>query len=230
MANEVMQWSQHAQKCNKFHLMKVSDFFYPPLCLHCDEFVSEKSLLCEACAPFFDPLKPLERCFFCFKESQKRKCNECRKKKKSKIPLAAVWEPFGPVSSFIGKILTDPNPAFIKTATAFLALQFSKLNFPEPNLITTVPQYFLTRLTKGSHPQTLLAKSLSKTLSIPFKQTLFKTPLTNQYRLKKNLDIENKNILIVDIFISSERMNQLTESLLDGDPNKVYGLGLAFVE
>lgn len=191
----------------------IADFLFPPLCLHCQAFITEKNrFFCHSCSPFFDLIFPQERCFYCFCENERKICKRCRKRKGLKNPHAAVWEYFGPVVTFIKKLEKEANPALIKLAASFFIVQLNRLPFPQVDFIVPLPSFWLTTLWNGEHVNSILAKEISRFLNIPCKNILWtNSPKQERFHLKKKAEIEKKTLLLLDLSFSYEKLQHLQE-------------------
>lgn len=227
----------------KHLLRKGIDFIFPPLCLHCEKLLDNGNhLFCRGCAGFFELIDPTTRCLFCFAENEGRApCLECLKKKRWHLKLAAACDYLGAVGSLVKGIKYGRMPYLVKTASAFMAAQFERLQWPQPDLIIPVPrrEWF-----QGENHAHLLAKSLACRLQVPcvtiirrrvgdFSQARLSREQrerlqSSSFYLKRRVQIEDKILLIVDdVITTGTTLRHCADALASGFPSKVFALSLA---
>lgn len=224
-------------------LLKGVDFIFPPLCLHCDSHLEKgRTLFCCGCSGYFELIDPFSRCQFCFAENEGRApCAECLKKKRWHLKMGAALDYMGGVSSLIKGIKYGRMPYLAKTASAFMAAQFERLKWPDPDMIIPVPRREWFRGENHAH---LLGKSLAERLHtrcLPlikrragdFSQARLsreqreKLPISSFFLKKREL-IEDKIILLVDdVMTTGTTLRHCADSLGSAFPAKIFALTLA---
>jgi predicted amidophosphoribosyltransferase len=126
-------------------------------------------------------------------------------------------------------------------------LQFIELSWPEPDLITFVPQSFFRSIQRGYNVSELLAKELSRLIDKPVLPLLKKTESTiSQTQLERkdrqallsttmsckeaalagNM-IEDKVVLLIDdVCTTGTTIDCAASALQAGHPKRVYALTL----
>lgn len=155
--------------------------------------------------------------------------------------MGAVFDYYGPAETLVKQLKYSNCPYLAKGAGAFLAYQFHQLQWPKPDLIIPVPLSFTHHMTRGYNQAELLAKSLGKFLECPVDSLLkrhsgeysqaaldkSKRILLDQgsFYLKRNADIKDKHILLVDdVLTTGTTLNRCAEALLEQCPTSLYGL------
>lgn len=211
-------------------MTKISHFFFPSLCLHCQN-VTEKTthLFCSGCLPYFELLEP--------------KHYPTEWSKQWQIPLSAALPYLGPVSSLVKKLKFGQMPFLAKTAAAFLTTQFHRLGWPLPDLLVPVPRPPLRSLYYGINHAKLITKHLGKSLNLPGYTFLRRkggdypqarlnpkqreATLQGSFYLLKPHEIEDKTLLVVDdVITTGTTLKCAVETLLTGFPRKIYVLTL----
>lgn len=154
---------------------------------------------------------------------------------------AAAFDYQGPAATLVLKMKYANQPYLAKGAGGFLAVQAMRLEWPLPDLIIPVPLTLVHQISRGYNQSLLLAESLGAILQRPVRQVLRRKLLDysqagmtkkqrmqldgGTFSLKKNLDIKDKVIWIVDDVMTTGRtMNCCAEALYAGYPREVYGL------
>jgi predicted amidophosphoribosyltransferase len=218
------------------------NWLFPPLCLHCEEKLQIGGLLfCQGCAGFFELIDPKTRCPYCFAENEAHgPCRKCYQKKRLTLHMASSLDYLGPVATLVQKMKNGLMPHLAKTAEAFMTAQWIKLGWPQPNLIIPVPKRYCFQ---GYSHSALLTQELAKRLNSPCLDVLKrvgsklshaklsenqKERFELSFKLKKEIDIEGKILLLVDDhIITGITMRKCAEALLDGFPSKIYALSFA---
>lgn len=155
--------------------------------------------------------------------------------------MASALDYLGAVSSLVVGIKYGRMPYLAKTASAFMAAQFFRLQWPTPDLIIPVPgrQWF-----QGANHAHLIASRLAVRLqakSLPLIKRkagdFSQVKLTKQQRenlssysfyLKKPSLIEDKIILLIDdVITTGTTLRHCAEALSEGFPAKIFALSLA---
>ncbi len=136
---------------------------FPPRCLHCkSELQEELNLLCQDCLDLVDLVDPSERCEACFKEV-------CCCKKEGPLPynkMAYCFEYEGPQKSLLHAFKYGDKPYLAKSLASFMIIQFEKLGWSLPSIITYIPAHFMRTSLRGYNQSKLLAEEVAKLLAI----------------------------------------------------------------
>ena len=172
---------------------------FPALCLHCK--TQTKQLVCEVCSSFFEFLPPIER----------RRC--------------ACFRDLEGVSTFVRQLRRPEAQRLRRAAASFLVIQFERLKWPLPDIVTSVP----SRKLWVPNVSEDLARRFAKSLKLPYKKLAKRRfgdmpqELAPQFFLKKS--IEAKRILIIDDFMEREEtLKALSKVLRKELKATVYGL------
>lgn len=206
-----------------YHLIHC---LFPPICLHCAE-PEATGLFCKSCAVLLQPLAPHQRCKHCFQESEGNFCNICLKHPSSAAITACVFENEGPAQILAKEIEITGSPSLIKAAASYLAYQFIKLSWEEPQ-ITFIPLTIPEKTQKSCNSSLELAKETALLLKSPVK-TLLKTVQTALFTSStichNNEEVIDQTILLVALE-STNKTRDALEVLLKNGPKKVYFLTL----
>ncbi|MCP5469494.1 MAG: hypothetical protein H7A36_03195 [Chlamydiales bacterium] len=107
------------------------NIFFPSLCLQCKKPIEKGRLACEVCSHFFDFLEPFDK------------------------KIAACFYEVEAAATFVRLQRRPDLTQFHKAAISFLCIQFARLQWPTPDLVTCVKR-------------ATLAKGLAKELKLPF--------------------------------------------------------------
>lgn len=202
-------------------MIQTIDIIFPNLCLHCLHPIEQSGLLfCPACVPFFEMLDPKDRCHFCFKEGLAARCQECLERG-SFAKSAVVFERAPQVTTLASRIFHGRRYYLLKTAVSFLAIQFTKLNWELPDLITAAPQGRLGPLLIKQKPLSRLTTHFAEMFNIESKQAL----LMFWETFYLACDVKGKRILVIE-----EEMTKNEEHLLPlqkGGAKEIYRLSLS---
>jgi competence protein ComFC len=190
----------------------IIDILYPPLCLHCENSLEEKrSLFCTLCLEQLSLIEPQDRCRSCFGDDLP--CQRCMHRPVFIKRQAAACSAFGPAQT-LRSYLEKGHTPFLSAAASLMALQFTALDWPFPDLIVPLPATLWSRCTKGTPISHLLAKQLSSFLQRP-------------YAAKKKQDVCDKRVLVVALDLEDDHFRSAAEGLLEGFASEVYGLAFA---
>lgn len=220
--------------------------FYPPLCTHCDEPLTDtKKTFCCACVALLEQIDARYRCSICFselEESAGTKCRDCRKGSSPLKSTAAVFDYHGPAATLVKKIKYGGDCHFAEGAAAFIATQFVDLGWPMPDLLIPVPSTRLKCFFKGFNHSSLLAEKLSVFLSCPVGDVLIREEgqfsqagLTLEQRLLLPKEtfrfrndhklIKNKKLLIIDdVMTTGTTLRRCGEILQTARPSEIRAL------
>lgn len=217
----------------------LRDFIFPPLCLHCQE-LTDRTLLCRACSELLQIL-PLEgRCAYCFVPSESV-CDKCRQRIPSFKKAAAVFDHLGPAAALIHALKYNNRPDLAKDFAAFMIVQFTRLNWPIPDLIVPVPQSLSHYVMRGYNQSTLIANEFAKLLECPCLDLLKRHSGTfsqmgqnrdqreslseDNFSWKKSHLISDKTILLIDdVMTTGTTLRHCASMLQQGFPEAIYAL------
>lgn len=221
------------------------NFIYPSTCLHCSNPISfDRGYFCKACSSQLELINPQERCPRCFGSDYdiaKRVCYTCMMCEPILKKCAAAFDYQGPAATLVLKMKYANQPYLAKGAGAYLAMQGLNLNWPLPDLIVPVPLTLVHRISRGYNQSLLLAQVVGKILERPVQEILQRSWFDhsqagmsknqrlqldeNTFSLKRNVNIQDKIIWLVDdVMTSGQTMNCCTQVLYNVFPKEVYGL------
>ena len=202
----------------------ISNLLFPPTCVHCHH--ESPFLFCKGCAAYFELINPLSHCPFCFAENESRGvCSECFQKKRRNIRIGAALDYVEPVQTFLRKMKYRHMPYLVKTAAAFMFIQFERLGWECPDIIVPVPPLFWFQ---GNHHVLLIAKALAKQLDVKVCSCVKQQIQGECFYLKKRVKVKNPTILIVDdVMLTHNALHHTAEVLKECFPKKIYSLTLA---
>jgi len=216
---------------------------FPPICLDCHEEVVLGEVLCPACQELIEVLNPAEYCPRCFSsmyDKDQKRCNLCHRSKMPFISIAAACEHIGPAKILIQKFKERNEIYLCEGIAAYMTAQFIRIGWPQPDLIVPVPTTITKRFIRGYNPAEILAEKLSNNLNVPYKNILKRsqndlsqTGLSTKqrennlapFKMKKNIDRNIKNILLVDDFFKTgATLRNSSKAIIEKHPCYIYGL------
>jgi competence protein ComFC len=222
------------------------DLLYPPLCLHCEEGLEEGGLIfCNSCVQQMVPIPPHERCPYCFSADFEKMVEKCCQTCRERPPLlernAAVFDYEGPPATLVKQLKYAGQPYLAEGAAAYLAMQFTLLEWPLPDAIIPMPMAYLRRLERGYNQSLLLAQSLSALIDRPVRDVLKRcggdfsqARLSYRHRLqlrkeafeiKRDIRLDGQCLLLIDdVMTTGSSLRCCAEALLEGCPSSIYGL------
>lgn len=221
------------------------DLLYPPLCLHCQSALEDRTLtFCSLCALQLQLIDPKERCPFCFSIDycfEQRSCSTCRNKASSLYRVGAAFDYLGPAATLIRKLKYGSQPHLAKSAAALLIAQWGQMEWPLPDILVPVPISFTHWLTRGYNQSLLLATEMSEWLDRPVQTPLKRSSgdysqagmnaeqrrllSSGNLKLAKKHQLYDKTILLVDdVMTTGSTLQRCSETLAEGYPGKIYGL------
>ena len=214
----------------------ILDLLYPPLCLHCDAHLEKKAkLFCPTCLSQLVPIEIEGRCPICFGEDVV--CKRCMSRSITVKRHAAALPRFGAPFTLCS-YLERGNTSFLPAAASLMLLQFSHLDWPMPDLITSLPISLWERCKRGSNMSALLAMQLATLLHCPF-DTVFRTRWDKRAFLehaeigtrsivipRKKIQICDQRILLIALECDDGCFRQAALSLQEAGAVEIYTLGL----
>ena len=151
-------------------------FFYPSFCLHCNEqtFGRDK-WICKECFSQIEWIDSSLACQTCGRPKRRSdsvRCSACHNKWRDLAPFSACFLPEGPAKSLYEYMFTYESEDVAKIFASLMAVKWQKLGWPFPDVIVPIPDSRLEKFALKNQPSYLMAKALSKMLSISFKPVL----------------------------------------------------------
>jgi competence protein ComFC len=222
-------------------MQAILNLIFPPLCLHCKDWIpSQRNPLCQACLQQLTLIEIEGRCLACFgliDEGQKR-CADCSVKG---FRVAAACEYLGPAITLVHAYKYGGDLHLAKAMAGLMALQFTHLDWPMPDLIVPVPQTTAHYFARGYDQTALLAKELSLLLGRPTHALLKRSSgdfsqsglnqeqrrqlVNSSFGWKTQADITGKIILLIDdVATTRSTLSHCAHLLQEGFPKRVYAL------
>lgn len=220
-------------------------FVFAPECLECRALLHpDENYFCQACVSLFELINPLERCVHCFKEKDSMAipaCSNCRRVFHELAKIASACEYLGPSATMIRLMKYGNRPELASIAAAYMAVQWTALEWPLPDYIVPIPCNWLKKWDRGYNQAELIALELGKLLGIPVVKNLRRrvgdlsqAGLSREQRLAQPLNsffvrgkrkLEGKTLLLIDDVMTTGRtMNACAEVLHTCFPKEIYGL------
>jgi competence protein ComFC len=211
---------------------------YPPLCVHCKELQrSQRELLCSVCLNLLELIESSERCPVCF-ASRGSEIHTCTH---STFRHAAAFDYFGPAAALVRELKYSGRVDLAAPLAGYMGVQFSRLNWPLPDVIVPVPISFFRFLSRGYNQSTLLANHLGQILDRPVENILKRksgdfsqSSLDKTHReqlsshsffWKKGADVADKVVLLIDdVATTKTTLSHCVALLREGFPRSVYAL------
>lgn len=202
------------------------------------------SSLCTPCVHLLDLIDPLSRCRRCFnpKETPSAPCHFCHSNPLPLNGLAAAFEYLGPAASLIKKMKYGNRPYLAKEAAAFMTVQWSRLDWPFPDLLLPIPLSWNHWLQRGYNQSHLLAKEMSALMQIPLSTSTLKRRAggysqaglsieqrrklhAGSFSVSKGAYLEGKSILLIDdVTTSRMTLRRAAESIQLHSPKQLHAL------
>lgn len=218
---------------------------YPPQCLHCGSGVYDpEDRFCEGCTSLLELIDPAERCPECFSsyyDPEIRYCVSCFKHRSYVTRAAAAFPYEGPARSIVRKMKYANQPYLAQGAASYMVAQFTRLDWPMPDLIVPVPMAVTHRFLRGYNQSVLLAQHIAEMLQRPMVEALHRScgdysqaGLSREQResldgstitLRDKYDLRDRCLLLVDdVMTTGSTIKRCSEMLLHGCPNSIYSL------
>jgi ComF family protein len=229
----------------KFGLL---NFIYPALCLHCEaENRNEQSnVLCASCASLLSLLELEGRCRYCFTDHNlfyPTLCEHCTARESSLSYAASAIDYLGPGVTLTKALKYRNSPHLAQGAAGLMVAQFTRLQWPFPDLIVPVPIPWLRRLERGYNQSELLAIEMAKMLGCEWRDCLKRhsgeysqAALSKEQRrqltaesflLRKKQNLQGLTLLLVDdVLTTGTTLQRCAEVLQEALPKKIYALTL----
>lgn len=221
------------------------DTLYPRSCLHCESNdLEEDHLLCSPCNDLLTPIDWNLRCPRCFSDNyhlRTNRCAHCLKRKSFISRSASIFEYLGPPASIIKQLKYSSKFFLAEGAGAFMAAQLLKSSWPLPDVIVPTPLSFSHYCLRGYNQSFLLAKALSRIISVPIQTPLSRSSLdysqaglstqkrkSGKYvniRLRNKKSLKDKTVLLIDdVSTTGTTLEKCAEALLEGYPASIWSL------
>lgn len=218
---------------------------YPPFCFHCSVALKNGGkLLCQPCEEMLELIDPEQRCQRCFTadfNDHPSGCSFCYHCSPLFYRFAAAFDYVGPAASLVKHLKYRKCTFLAETLTAFLVAQFSRLNWPIPDVLVPVPISFAHRTGRGYNQSQLIADSFGNMIDRPVYDVLRRSSddlsqagLSRWQRMqlnekgfsiKKNNRLHDKIILLIDdVMTTGTTLNKCVETLWEAAPSVVYAI------
>ena len=181
----------------------ILGFFFPPLCLHCEE-KTDGSLLCSSCTELLQLLDRAGRCPKCADYCKGKCLKLCLPYKE----LVVAMENEGPIRSLVRQFENGKLPGLAKSLSSYLVVQWLKSNLSMPDCIIPFRRSRWEKMRRGYSPAMLLAKELQRQLGVG-KGAL-----------------AGKRVVVVDTVLTSEELAKFATELQMELPQEVWGLSV----
>ena len=211
-------------------LHAILDLLFPPLCLGCRGLKENtKGIFCPSCLASLNFFCMANNCAKCLEPIDGKGCKE--EKNHLYERMIATFEP-----SFSGKrliALSRQREEFYDLMASLAICQMLNNNFPIPDIVVPIPDPKIHFLLKDYRFSFHLSKQIAslcrnKVLDLFENSTL--SFLEDEFSWKNRKDISRKVILVVDVWHSYKRFQDIGKLLLEGFPEKLYGLSLMIPE
>jgi competence protein ComFC len=223
------------------------NILFPPLCVHCNLLLDESSkIFCRDCLTLVNLIDPLERCPYCFSADyhpELRVCEECQKRAPVLDRVASAFDYIGPAATMLKLFKYGQQKYLAKGCSAYLAAQFSRLDWPMPDVIVPVPIAFNHWVQRGYNQCELLADNVGEILDRPVVHALRRKSgdysqaglsrsqrfqlIGNTFELKGGYSFHDKTILLIDdVLTTGTTLKKCAEILFEAYPSRVYALTL----
>lgn len=222
-------------------MKNLLDLIFPPKCPFCAEIPEHNIPVCSDCygkLPFIEG-KVCKKCGTALGEFSIDLCRVCNNNKRY---FDRVFVPLAYLDDTRTSILRFKHYEHPSYARAFAFLIADKIMQSEEfargfDFITYVPQNSKTRFKRGYNQSHLLAKHLSKMLSLPVKDTLYRVNTgENQASLnarqrqenvkksffKKDMSLSGTALLVDDVFTTGSTASHCSKLLKQMGCSKVY--------
>lgn len=227
----------------------VADFFFPPLCLLCREFLTapQETYFCAACSAAFPlirgPLCPRCGIPFVSQEGADHLCGRCMENAPAFDAARATGVYAGPLRQAIHLLKYTSRPLLAAPLGMLLAQQGRGLLDQEHDLIMPVPLHKRRVRQRGFNQSLALAREVGKRWGIAVaaeglervRWTDPQTMLHERQRLRNVRDafrctaaVEKKKILLIDdVYTSGSTANECAKVLKRNGARRVAVLTLA---
>lgn len=219
------------------------NFFFPPLCFHCDTLMKRSGqLFCSGCAKDFELATIEGRCRYCFSEVEGGGiCRFCLLGKRWHVKMAAAVDYQGATATLVKLLKGGKIPYLAESAAAFMLIQWERLKWPLPDAVVPIPSRFL--FWKINHAE-LIARHVARMLNVPLRKVIGRFPgdrsqtslrkeerehvLQESFYPKKKKWIKKKTLLLIDdVITTGSTMRFASAALLEEAPKSLFALAFA---
>jgi len=226
-------------------LTSIDNLFFPPVCLACSERIEKvKDVLCSSCKELLSPIKE-NYCDNCGAPMIDYTCPYCSETDFVFDIARAAFIYQSPVRELIHNFKYNfflaPASFFSQALQEIPEAQKLAQNY---DYITAVPLHRVRYRERGYNQSELIARKLAIKWNLPYiepvkrhlpteSQTTLNLEerlnnLNNAFRLKKNIDLSGKRIILVDdVFTTGTTVNEVSRVLKEGGASKVAVLTAA---
>jgi len=220
-------------------MKRILEYLFPKFCVSCK---IEGVYLCKNCAEDILEVKS-QTCPKCGRLSDSgRYCLKCRKGKFLKGIICATYFEEGPIKEIIHNFKYNSLQEFSKILG--LKMADSGIEFTCFDYITFVPLHRKRLAQRGYNQAQLLSEEIAKIKHIKCENLLIKVKHTKRqvgligskrrrnlesaFRINKEIEIENKKIIIVDdISTTGTTLNECARVLREAGAKEIWGLVVA---
>ncbi len=233
-------------------LLGFLDVLYPRLCFACDSSLHEEknAYICESCLEIIKTTEA-KRCSKCGLKSgpgitsSGNGCHECKNTNLGFEKSFFVSDNTEPVRTLIHQFKYKKHMCLATPLGSLLVNLLHKKTIGEIDAVVPVPLHWKKKQERGFNQSELMAKKISKRLSIPIstnnlfrsKNTLSQTQLSRTqrqknvkgaFRVKNPEKFYQKTILLVDdVLTTGMTASECAKSLENAGTNKVFLIALA---
>lgn len=150
----------------------VLDVLYPPLCVHCQTALSKSlPLFCPTCLEQISLIDVQGRCWTCFGELYKGRCERCIHRPVVIHRQLAACEAMGPGRTLFNALRNGRRDCITPAAT-LMAYQWLEQKMPLPDFLIPLPVSFWQKQQSGFDANLMLAQEIGKIFSAPIKSVL----------------------------------------------------------
>lgn len=214
-----------------YNFKYILDLLFPPLCRHCHARLRNAALLfCPTCLEQITLIETQGRCWTCFAELHKGRCERCIHRPVVIRKQIAACEAMGPMRTLL-KGIQSGKREFIPAAASLMAYQWLNNKSPLPDLLIPFPVSFWHKQKLGFDANLLLTKEIAKTFSIPVHSLLKKKFDLNQflstgepsfrYSLSKTHSICDLRVLLIAPILDDAALRSAGSELKTHFPTQV---------
>lgn len=214
-----------------YSIKYVLDLLFPPLCRHCHiGLQTAKLLFCPTCLEQVTLIETQGRCWTCFAELHKGRCERCIHRPVVIRKQIAACEAMGPMRTLL-KGIQSGKREFIPAAASLMAYQWLEQKMPLPDLLIPFPLSFWQKQKLGFDANLLLAQEIAKTFSVrvhsllkrkfDLRQFLATGEPSFRYSLSKTRSICDLRVLLIAPFLDDAALRRAGSELRTHFPAQV---------
>lgn len=198
---------------------------YPPLCVHCQLLMDDRSPpLCNSCLAAID-LEQLEgRCLTCFAALEGRRCSICSQRKTLVKRQIAAADPMG-ASETLFRLAKSGDHSVLAQIAALMSYQWTRHEMPIPDVVMPLP---------GLDVDAVLSAKIAKTLGVisqsllkkrwDYQRFLTEGVLSSCFQAKRGVSLADQSVLIVSLALDDAKNYQVAQELQRCFPSAIYAL------